>query len=225
MFLDNKEEFQTVWQLAHNWVDANPAETDANAVSLELKTAIHRLMNAMACREISARTRKWIIFEGNSFLSLPFDLFHYLEFIQSLKKDKFKKIYLDNLYVKRNEVLSWCENVAYLDPPPCWMPKQLPDGQIISKEIKNHRPKEETEDRIRCQAIACALWDLDPNIHPKHLAKSEIMRRFGNGRQYNEDTVKNWIAEVDPQKDQRKSGRPPDIEYKIVLKTDPQLNN
>ena len=99
MFLDG-EDFKTVWQLAHNWVGADPNETDINAISLDLKTAIHRLMHAMACREISVRTRKWRVFEDESFLSIVSDLFHYLKFFQFLRKNKFKKSYLNSLYVK-----------------------------------------------------------------------------------------------------------------------------
>lgn len=35
MYLDNSEEFQTVWQLAHNWVNADPDTSDVNSLSPE----------------------------------------------------------------------------------------------------------------------------------------------------------------------------------------------
>lgn len=75
MFLDG-EDFKTVWQLAHNWVGIDPNETDVNAISLDLKTAIHRLMHAMACHEISVRSRRCRIFEDDSILSFALDFFH-----------------------------------------------------------------------------------------------------------------------------------------------------
>lgn len=104
------------------------------------------------------------------------------------------------------------------------MPKYLPDGQIIKKEAKNYRPANETEDRIRCQTVATVLWKLDPAIHPVHMAQSTIMQRFGNGRDYGEETVKDWIKSVDPQK-KRKKGAPPKVQYKIELIKDPQLGD
>ncbi len=104
------------------------------------------------------------------------------------------------------------------------MPKYLPDGQIITKEAKNYRPANEIEDRIRCQAIANALWELDPAIHPIHMVRSKIIQQIGNGRTYDDETVKEWIKNVDPQK-KRKKGAPPKVQYKIELIKDPQLED
>ncbi len=224
MRLDDNPDYQTIWQLAHNWAKADPSESDESALSPELRMHIHRLLEASDRQEISVQTSQRKILIDDSFFALVADLTHIIKYKIHLRGGKVNRTYLNSLYVKRNEVIDWCTKI-YVNPPPCWTQKQLPDEQVISKEIKNYRPKDETEDRIRCQAIACALWELDSAIHPKHLARSEIMRRFGNGRQYSEDTVRNWITEVDPQKDRRKSGRPPDIPYKIDLKTDPQISS
>ena len=46
MLVENSPDFKTVWQLAHNWIAADPDKTDPNAISPELRTAIHRLMHA-----------------------------------------------------------------------------------------------------------------------------------------------------------------------------------
>lgn len=136
----------------------------------------------------------------------------------------FNKTYLDSIYVKRDEVIDFCIK-SYYDFPPYWTPKQTNYASITTKDSKNFRPVDETDDRIRCQAIASALWELDSDIHPIHLVRSKILQRFGNGRIYSEDTLKRWIAEVDPNKGQRKSGRPDNIEYKIVLEIDTQNQN
>lgn len=223
MFLDG-EDFKTVWQLAHIWVDEDPSKTDVNAISPKLKTAIHRLMHAMATHEISARSSRRLIFEDDSLWTFITDFIHYLRFYWCLRKSKFNKHYLDSLYVKRYEVIRWCTNIALIDPPPCWMPKHPLDEQISAKETKNYRPANETEDRIRCHAIASALWELDPAIHPVHMVQSTIMQRFGNGRDYSEGTIKDWIKSADPHK-KRKKGPPPKIEYKIKLIKDPQLED
>lgn len=221
MFLDKNPDYQTVWQLAHNWADADPDETDINAISPKLREHIIRLMLAIRNRKISARTRKRSIFIDDSVISLIADIPHYLKTLNCLLKDAISKAYLDSLYVKREEVIDLCISSHY-EPPSCWMPKHLPDGQIVTKETKNYRPADEIEDRIRCQTIASTLWELDATIHPQHIVTSKIMKRFGNGKQYNEGTLKSWIAEIDPIKKPRKRGPPPKNEYKIQLELVPQ---
>jgi hypothetical protein len=124
MFLDDKRDFQTVWQLAHIWVDIDPIETDVNAISPEVSSAIHRLMFAILKNEISVRTRERLIFIDDSVLSLAVDVLHYKKFSSCLKQDNFNQKYLDSLYVKRNEVLDWCAKI-YCEPPSCWLPKHL----------------------------------------------------------------------------------------------------
>lgn len=136
MFLDG-EDFKSVWQLAHNWTGEDPNKTDVKEVSPKLKTAIHRLMHAMVNHEISARSRRGRIFEDDSFLTFVFDSLHYWEFYQCLRRNNFNKSYLDNLYVKRYEVISWCKNVAFLDPPSCWVPISSSDKRITNSNNNN----------------------------------------------------------------------------------------
>lgn len=50
------------------------------------------------------------------------------------------------------------------------------------------------------------------------MAKAKAIKCYGNGKFYKDpDTIKKWIVEVDPLKDQRKSGRPVDVPYLIDL--------
>lgn len=143
MFLDG-EDFKSVWQLSHNWVGEDPNETDVNAISSKLKTAIHRLMHAMINHEISARPRAGRIFEDNSLWTFVFDFIHYWRFYRCLRKDKFNKDYLDNLFVKRYEVIHWCTDVALLDLPPCWAPRNSLNKQITnSNDINLQTTKKE----------------------------------------------------------------------------------
>ncbi len=223
MRLDDNPDYQTIWQLAHNWENADPNESDENALSPELKKHIHRLLEASDKQEISVQTRQRRILIDDSFFALVADFVHIIKFKILLRGSKANRIYLDSLFVKRNEVIDWCTK-DYIDIPPCWAQKQLPNEQVTEKETKNYRPANETEDRIRCQAIASALWELDPDIHPVHMARSKIMQRFGNGRTYGEETIKEWIRDVDPIKN-RKKGAPPKIQYQIELIKDPQLED
>lgn len=224
MHVKDNPDFKSVWQLAHDWVGEDPDQTDPKAISPRLRLAIDRLIRAIGANEISARWKGYRILKDDTFLSNIFEIRHVITFYIWLIFNKFSKNYLDNLYVKRNEVIDLCSK-SYYDPPSCWVPKHLFDQQTAAKKTKNHRPADENEDRIRCQAIASALWELDPAIHPIHMVRSKIIQQLGNGRTYDDETIKGWIKSVDPQKD-RKKGPPPNLStYKIELIKDPQLKN
>lgn len=221
MYLDNNPDYQTVWQLAHNWAGVDPEKTDANVLPPKFREHLIRLIIAIRNKAITARTRKRVIFIDNSVTSKIADIPHYLKTLNCLLEDKINKAYLDSLYVKREEVIDLCVK-SYCDLPPCWIPKNLTDDQIAGKEARKYRPEHETEDKIRCQAIAVTLWELEPAIHPAHMVRTKIMQLIGNGKLYDDDTIKGWIAEDDPRKEERKSGRPPKTKYKINLEIIPQ---
>lgn len=223
MFLDSKD-FQTVWQLAHHWVNADPNETDCDELPPELKDAIHRLMFAISNKDITARTKRWIILLDDSIFMIALDSFHRVKFYHCLKRNIFNKPYLDSLYVKRDEVIDWCMK-AYLVPPPCWALENSPVSQANSILAITNRPRSEETDRFVCQTIAITLWMLDSDIHPMYIVRSKVMQRIGNGRHYTQDTIKKWIGEVDQLKDQRKPGCSSGITYKIDLEIDSQFEN
>lgn len=197
MYLDDNPDYKTVWQLAHNWAGLDPEKTDAKVIPPVLREYIIRLVLAIRNRVVTARTRDGVIFENNSFIFFFVDMYHYFKTMACLAWDNFDKPYLNSVYVKREEVINLSIK-TYCDFPPCWTPRHLPYESITTKETKNYRPANETEDRIRCQAIASALWTLDPDIHPVHMVQSLIIQRLGNGNVYSEETIKDWIKSVDP---------------------------
>jgi len=223
MYLDDNPDYKTVWQLAHQWADLDSEEADTNAISPLVREHIIRLVIAIRNRVMTARTRSGVVFADNSIITFFEDIPHYIKTRICLTWSVFKKPYLDSLYVKREEVIDLCIK-SYCDFPPCWTPKRLPYESITPKETKNYRPADENEDRIRCQAIASALWELDPAIHPIHMVRSKIIQKLGNGRTYDDETIKEWIKSVDPHK-KRKKGAPPKIQYKIELIKDPRLED
>ncbi len=153
MFLDS-DDFKSVWQLAHNWVDEDLNTTDTKAISPKLKTAIHRLMHAMVNHELSARSRKRRIFEDDSFWTFVFDLIHYLRFYLCLRRNRFNKNYLDSLYVKRYEVISWCTNVAFLDLPPCWVMISSSDKRKTNSNVVHSTTAAEKSEALQQQNAA-----------------------------------------------------------------------
>lgn len=133
MYLDG-EDFQTVWRLAHKWVNADPNKSDLNALSPALMQAIHRLLSAIVIRDIVARIKRISILDDDSIGTVIFDSLHHLKINTCLRKDEFDKDYLDSIYVKRSEVLNWCDKERIT--PPLWVPKNPSVEQKIQQALQ-----------------------------------------------------------------------------------------
>lgn len=119
MHVENNPDFKTVWQLAHDWAGEKSDQTDPNAISPKVRVSIDRLIRAIGNKEISGRWKGYRIFLDDSAFSFIFDIRHEIRFFIWVMFNKFSKDYLDNLYVKRNEVIIRCDKVALLESPPC----------------------------------------------------------------------------------------------------------
>lgn len=117
----------------------------------------------------------------------------------------------------RSEVLKWCAD-EFLAPPGIWAADMvLASGGDVPKLVSGRHRDDEINKQI-CQGIARALWEIDPQIHPAHMAKHRAILKYGNGGIYkDEDTVRGWINEVDPLKKERKTGRPPSVRYLLDI--------
>lgn len=223
MFLEGKD-YLSIWEVAHRWAGFDPESSDPTNLPEDVRYYIHKMIEGYLSEELKLRSSNGyrVPRDPNQififFLLNPF--FNYMW--SCLNEDNFDKAKLSNLYVRRREVLSICK-AEELDPPVFWVKQRQPE--ITTKANVTNRPKEEETDRLLCQAIAATLWSLDPNIHPAHMARSKVVQRYGQGRSYKDlNTVKRWIAELDPIKN-RTPGRPPDIAYKINLEMDPLLED
>lgn len=202
MHTENNPDFETVWQLAHNWIGAEPNKTDTNNISSELRIAIHRLMHAMYCREITTRWKGYRIFLDNSFFSIIFDFYHDLKFIQCLRKSKFDKTYLNKLYVKRNEVIKWCNEVILLDPPSCWATKDLSSivHSVNEKEDSDtswyDKLTELRRRKVICIGLAEQLWQKNPDLTYKEMHEHEIMKDLGYSSKFNFKNFKTLVRPV-----------------------------
>jgi hypothetical protein len=210
-------EFDSIWQVAHKWVNKDPNVSNAQSLHPSVSEKLQRIARAAIFRKISLRNSNnmpvldfWIVvnmmIERKLFWGLRACYFH----------QKFDKSLLDSLYVSRAEVLRWCES-EYLSPPQFW----LEDNQIskIPEKIKDSPASKRDKAEAAWKAFAQALWLIDPRIHPSHIAKSEAIRQFENVKDYTPDTVRDWIVDLDPLKDERNTGAPPKVEYLIDLKT------
>lgn len=199
MHVENSPDFKTVWQLAHNWIEADPDKTDPSAISTELRIAIHRLMHAMSTKEITARWKGLRIFRDDSFLSSVFDLYHDFKFYRCLRNNRFDKHYLDNLYAKRNEVINWCIDVARLDPPSCWAAISLQTSQSTETDEENKNWYDELTERRRkktgCLELAKKLWEENPDQSYDQIYNHSIMRQYGNPSVFTKDSFQDWAKE------------------------------
>jgi len=208
------EDFRTTWALAHEWAGYHPEATESDNLPVQVKLNLQRLAASILSNSLRAQTKKVAIFTDDSLFTLLFEAKHFLRLLYCKWGKSFNKSYLQSIYVKRSNFLEWCEKekLPYTD---FWTLTQPAENQKV-----NNRPKSEVEDKAVCRAIAKVYWDIDPSIHPSHMVKSRAIRLLGNGNQYkDEKTIKSWIADIDPQKNTRKAGRPEGLTYKINLET------
>lgn len=198
MYLDSKEDYQTVWQLAHNWVDADSGRSDPTALSNDLKEAIHRLMSASINKNISVRTRRIKIFTDESFLSVVFDIPHLRRFWKCLRNNEFDKAYLDSLYLKRGDVLRWCQN-EFLSPPRIWKTKEnihSNDGEVDDENNQWHeRLTDRQKSIVTCLEIAKRLWKENPALFYEEVYNHPDMIRQDKPRVFTLKSFKRWSKE------------------------------
>lgn len=203
MYLDSKD-FQTVWRLAHNWVDADPDKSDPAALPDDLKEAIHRLMQAAFSQTISVRTRKRSFFFEESFLASIFDHGHFNRFLRCLRKDEFDKAYLDSVYVKRGDILRWCQN-EFLDPPPIWRLAETtsaPANEGVEDDEATEwyeRLTEARKQRVTCLEMAKKLWKINPEQKYEEVFRHPIMKQYGNPEVFTLNAFKKWAREFAPE--------------------------
>ncbi len=202
MYLDSKD-FQTVWQLAHNWVNADPNKSDLGALSPELVQAIHRLMGAMLSRNISARTKRATFFQDDSFFSFIFDFHHYLKFARCLRKDWLDKTYLESLYVSRADVLNWCDKER-IAPPALWAPMNLAIEQVASEadDLDDDQDgwyeklSELRRRKVICIGLAKQLWQTSPGFTYKEMHEHPDMKQLGYSGRFSLDNFKELVRSV-----------------------------
>ncbi len=202
MYLDSND-YQTVWRLAHNWVDADPDQSNPDALSDELKNSIHRLIHAAMNRALPSRTKRFVLLMDDSFLSLVFDFHHFRKFRRCLRADEFDKAYLESIYLKRGDVLRWCQS-EFLAPPPIWQvtipstlksderPNELEDDADDDKDKWYEKISERRKQRITCLEIAKQLWKENPELSYREVYSHPTMTRYGYGASFTFETFKKW---------------------------------
>jgi hypothetical protein len=207
MFLDENNDYLTVWKLAHNWANVSPDNSDPSALPNEVKQGIHRTLSAIANRAITARNRKKVIFaDEDTFEFLFFEIFNYLKLLKVQRKSVYDKSFLDSVYVKRAEVLRWCQN-DFLDPPPIWQLSESNSSSSVSND--NDDEDEETswydsltpkrKQKVACLELAKKLWKINPEWSYEEVFRHSIMKQYGNPEVFTLRSFKEWAREFAPE--------------------------
>lgn len=212
MFLKGIE-FDTIWRVAHKWVDQDPNTNNIESLQDLVKIRIQRLARAVIKGKLSLRKSNGVPALDSGFIfsiTLEREIFWPLR--NCYVKEKFDQSLLDSVYVSRAEVLKWCEG-EYLSPPQFWLENNLTSN--FPEKSKNSPASKRDKAEAAWKAFAQALWLIDPRIHPSHIAKSEALRKFENVKDYTPDTVRDWIVGLDPLKGSEILVRP--VKLNILL--------
>jgi hypothetical protein len=207
------EDFRNVWVLAHQWAGQNSNKLNPHDLHEQVKVNMMRIASAILRKQLKAQNKYVPILDNDSIFEIIFFFKHFYRMYKCRSGKYFDKAYFETIYIRRYHFIAWCEKEKYPDPE-FW---QI-NTDIYSNKSTN-RPKNEAEDKAVCRAIAKVYWDIDPNIHPAHMAESKSIAKYGNGNLYEIDTIKDWISDLDPLIKERKTGRPPKIDYVIDLKS------
>lgn len=213
------EDFRSLWNLAHDWAGFDANKSDSENLPKQVYLNLQRLSSAILGRKLPAQTKKLQILIDDSIMTHLFDAKHFIKLLFCKWGRSLDVEYLKSIYIRRINFIEWCESER-LPYSGFWVLTQVESPHKV-----NFRPKDENEDKAVCRAIALTLWEIDPNIHPSHLALSKAIQTYANGKLYNLETIKEWITDLDPQSKHRKTGRPPKVEYKIDLKMQSQADD
>jgi adenylate kinase family enzyme len=213
MYLDSHD-YQTVWKLAHKWCGVNCNEFNEDELPEEVRLYIHRILAAINSKKITVRNKSMQIFHEETWVDFIFDLKHHIKINRCLKKDIFVKEYLDSLYVKRSEVLSWCIN-DFLEPPFIWRTENSFGVQVSnfydSSDDDNegwyNELTERRKQRVACLEMAKKLWTINASQSYEQIYNHPVMKQYGNSNVFSLDAFKKWARPFAP--DQIKEGGRP----------------
>jgi hypothetical protein len=110
--------------------------------------------------------------------------------------------------ISRTELVKFAEKRG--QRPKFLFPEQrnIDEGLPRVEDARKLRPSQ--VDKAVVQAIGRMLWDENPKLMIEGLAKLPAIKEYGNGRHYQESTVRSWLAEVDPRDSNKKKGPTPE---------------
>lgn len=180
MYLESYD-YQTIWGLAHNWTGDDPDTTDPQNVPEEIRLHIHRLASAVFRRGLPARHKRFALFIDDSFFTMVVDFRHFVRFYKCIHSNQFDKAYLSRIFIKRSDVLHWCQK-EFLTPPPLWNSENQSinkaetedDGQGWYEELTVLRRQ-----KVGNLEIAQKLWQQNPSLTYQEIYEHPAMKEYG----------------------------------------------
>ena len=209
MYLHGSD-YQTVWQLAHEWAGKDSSTSDSDNLPPEIKENIHRILVAIRNKLITVRTQSRVILADQGTFEFLLEIAHYRKFDACLQGKRFDKQYLDSLYVWRPEVIRWC-NEHQLPIPSIWQQKLDIERPPESEVTDEHWYKALTDRRKRIAGalhIAARLWEDNCFLSYDDVWNHEDMKRYDKPRSFTSlESFKEWARDIAPQEAKSKGRR------------------
>lgn len=219
VFVKNRQEFLSIWSIAHAWEGLEPELTNAQDIPASIQANMDMLMLAYFRKEIIIRRSNGYRLIGHSLLYSIFLMDkEYMRLSDQLyRKDPLDKEFLDSLYVMRSDILHWCEK-EFREPPACWMPiaRTTPvDERAAEDDDESTTWYDKLTDRrktiVAGLEVAKALWKQNDSLSYDEVYRHPAMTTPGFHRAFSLDSFKKWARPFAPEKVRAGGRRPQSI--------------
>jgi hypothetical protein len=205
-FLQNRREFLSMWDIAHEWEGIDASSNDPNSPPEEIRHWLHKLILGYFRKELSLR-------KTNGYRVLPDDIHLFLinlnRYRERLAACLFKGIYqpelLHGTFVMRSEILAWCDK-EYIDPPTCWTLAPQRENATTNDSDSEYdldgwygRITDQRKQKVACLELAKRLWQQDRSRSYEEVRMHPLMIQTGFHTVFSPDTFKKWAREFAPQ--------------------------
>lgn len=212
--------YLSIWEIAHRWQNTDPNKTDPENLSLEIQDSLRFLCRLLLQEKvdlydvifitpIDEKGKRETFFIEQKIFPPEIEL--------AVAHRKYIKKILDGYQIDRCQLLGCSLNEQW-DFPNFWFDDELmrefggnvliSDPSTLTKELKLYSARSFI-DKNACQAVAKALWDIDPNINITQMTKHPSVLNYGGGKNYKgKHTLRDWLYEIVPEHLKNKRGRP-----------------
>jgi len=227
----------SIWEISHRWHNHDPNTTDPDSLPLEVQDTLRFLTRKMARHELPSCSSRGVRYTIDADIESFEDIISHHKNTNDLSQGEQDGIYedylthmdkkmsrhnetiegfdscfeqriydknkLDHTYTLQNELANLCATHD-IPLPKFWYPNNW--ESTTNKDNEKLRPSQ--MDKQLCQAIASTLWSEYPDYNIQQIIKHPSLQRFGNGAQYKERTLREWVKTVDPRPEDTRRGRP-----------------
>ena len=205
-FVQDRDQFLSIWALAHEWEGGNPQESNANDVPGNVRRCIDKLILAYFRKELTLRKANGYRVLGHRFLEKMLGLDKDFDRLwDCLTKGVIDVSFLDNVFVMRSEVLRWCP-IEFIDPPLCWSSVQIEVNFDVDEKDEDSDKAEWysglTESRRRkvaCLELARYLWSQNETLSYEDVRSHSLMKQAGLHNVFSLVAFKKWSRDFAPE--------------------------